>query len=325
MANNLGDHIELGHGSGGLMMKELLEELFFQEFGNIEDDAAVIDNLAFSTDTYVVTPQFFPGGNIGKLAVCGTVNDVSTSGAIPKAISVSMILEQGYPIEDLKKITKTIEDTAVEAGVKIVTGDTKVVEKGKVDGVFINTAGIGYTNHKLSGRNCKPGDKILISGTVGDHGMAIMSTRLKFDSDIKSDAAPLNQLVQDVLEAAPHTRCFRDPTRGGIASTLNEFAEQSNVDISIKDVPVKQQVQAACDMLGFDPLHVANEGKMIAVVPENEVKKALLAMKNNKYGKDAAIIGEVQNSTSNRVLVETPLGTKRILDMLVGEQLPRIC
>ncbi|MDO5329434.1 MAG: hydrogenase expression/formation protein HypE [Coriobacteriia bacterium] len=320
------DKIELGHGSGGLMMQDLLENLFFKAYGRCEDDAAVCDGIAFSTDSYVVSPKFFPGGDIGKLAVCGTVNDVSTRGC-PQFLSISIILEQGYEISKLKTITKSINDAAIEAGVKIVTGDTKVVEKGCVDGIFINTAGIGKGNPNLSGKNCIPGDKILVSGTLGDHGMAIMANRMNIETSLKSDVAPLNNLVQDVLKAAPHTRTFRDPTRGGLASTLNEFAQQSNVDIKIDEnkIPVKKEVQSVCDILGFDVLQVANEGKMVAIVPDNEAEAALVAMKKNKYGIDAAIIGECLEPTTNKVVVETQYKTKRILDMLAGSQLPRIC
>lgn len=339
-------NILLGHGSGGLLSKKLVDNLFIEAYGADElligDDAAVFDlfkdenksKVAFSTDSYVVKPLFFPGGDIGRLAVCGSVNDVATSGAIPKYMSISFILEESFEIDLLKKICFSIAQSASEAGIKIVTGDTKVVNKSSAEKVFINTSCIGIVNKKynLSGKNCKPGDFILLSGTIGDHGITIMSQRegLKFSSTLKSDAAPLNKMVANVLEAAPDTRCFRDPTRGGIASSLNEFALQSNVDIIINqdDVPVKKQVIAACDMLGYDYMQVANEGKMLCVVPESQADDALKVMKNDKYGKDAAIIGIVSKHKSNngpKVYVDTGFGTKRILDMLVGEQLPRIC
>ena len=334
----------LGHGSGGTMMKRIIDEVFFAAYAGEElmrgDDAAALpgpkegERLAFSTDSFVVTPHFFPGGNIGKLAICGTVNDVATSGAVPKYLSCGFVLEEGYPIEDLKKICQTMAETAKEAGVHLVTGDTKVVNRGHGDGVFINTSGVGFIPEgvDLSGSHCKPGDKILVTGTLGDHGITIMSCResLSFAAPVESDAAPLNHLIAEVLAAAPDTRCFRDPTRGGLASTLNELAEQSQVDMLVKeaDVPVKDAVLGACDMLGYDVMQVANEGKMVCVVPADQAEAALAAMHANKYGVDAAIVGEVVEMIPERgpkVYLETPLGSKRILDMLVGEQLPRIC
>lgn len=334
----------LGHGSGGTMMKRIIDEVFFAAYAGEElmrgDDAAALpgpkegERLAFSTDSFVVTPHFFPGGNIGKLAICGTVNDVATSGAVPKYLSCGFVLEEGYPIEDLKKICQTMAETAREAGVHLVTGDTKVVNRGHGDGVFINTSGVGFISEgvDLSGAHCKPGDKILVTGTLGDHGITIMSCResLSFAAPVESDAAPLNHLIAEVLAAAPDTRCFRDPTRGGLASTLNELAEQSQVDMLVKesDVPVKDAVLGACDMLGYDVMQVANEGKMVCVVPADQAEAALAAMHANKYGVDAAIVGEVAEMVPERgpkVYLETPLGSKRILDMLVGEQLPRIC
>lgn len=334
----------LGHGSGGTMMKRIIDEVFFAAYAGEElmrgDDAAALpgpkegERLAFSTDSFVVTPHFFPGGNIGKLAICGTVNDVATSGAVPKYLSCGFVLEEGYPIEDLKKICQTMAETAREAGVHLVTGDTKVVNRGHGDGVFINTSGVGFIPEgvDLSGAHCKPGDKILVTGTLGDHGITIMSCResLSFAASVESDAAPLNHLIAEVLAAAPDTRCFRDPTRGGLASTLNELAEQSQVDMLVKeaDVPVKDAVLGACDMLGYDVMQVANEGKMVCVVPADQAEAALAAMHANKYGVDAAIVGEVAEMVPERgpkVYLETPLGSKRILDMLVGEQLPRIC
>lgn len=334
----------LGHGSGGTMMKRIIDEVFFAAYAGEElmrgDDAAALpgpkegERLAFSTDSFVVTPHFFPGGNIGKLAICGTVNDVATSGAVPKYLSCGFVLEEGYPIEDLKKICQTMAETAREAGVHLVTGDTKVVNRGHGDGVFINTSGVGFIPEgvDLSGAHCKPGDKILVTGTLGDHGITIMSCResLSFAAPVESDAAPLNHLIAEVLAAAPDTRCFRDPTRGGLASTLNELAEQSQVDMLVKeaDVPVKDAVLGACDMLGYDVMQVANEGKMVCVVPADQAEAALAAMHANKYGVDAAIVGEAAEMVPERgpkVYLETPLGSKRILDMLVGEQLPRIC
>ncbi len=334
----------LGHGSGGTMMKRIIDEVFFEAYAGDEllrgDDAATLpapapgERIAYSTDSFVVTPQFFPGGDIGRLAVCGTVNDVATSGAVPKYLSCGFILEEGFPIADLKRICASMAEMAKEAGVRIVTGDTKVVNRGHGDGVFINTSGVGFipAGVSLSGANCKPGDKILVTGTMGDHGITIMSCReeLSFSADIQTDAAPLNHLIADVIAAAPDTRCFRDPTRGGLASTLNELAGQSGVDFIVDEgaVPVKPAVEGACEMLGYDVYQVANEGKMVCVVPADQAEAALAAMKANKYGADAALIGEVVEKPADRdsrVSIRTGFGALRIMDMLVGEQLPRIC
>ena len=323
MSHSISDSaVLLGHGSGGQMMKRIIDEVFLDAFGSPEllegNDAGVAalpasGRIAMSTDSFVVSPQFFPGGNIGRLAVCGTVNDVATSGANVRYLSCGFILEEGYPMDKLRQIVQTMAETAREAGVAIITGDTKVVERGGADGVYINTAGVGEVpvGVTLSGANCRPGDVILVSGTLGDHGIAIMSQRegLAFSSTIESDAAPLNHLIADVLVAAPDTRCFRDPTRGGLASTLNEFAQASNVAMEVDEdaMPVRPDVQAACEMLGYDVLQVANEGKMVAVVPAEQADAALAAMRSARYGENAA------------------WGSTRILDMLVGEQLPRIC
>ncbi len=334
----------LGHGSGGTMMKRIIDEVFFEAYAGDEllkgDDAAALpapepgERIAYSTDSFVVTPQFFPGGDIGRLAVCGTVNDVATSGAVPKYLSCGFILEEGFPIADLKRICASMAEMAKEAGVRIVTGDTKVVNRGHGDGVFINTSGVGFipAGVSLSGANCKPGDKILVTGTMGDHGITIMSCReeLSFNADIQTDAAPLNHLIAQVIAAAPDTRCFRDPTRGGLASTLNELAGQSGVDFIVDEgsVPVKPAVEGACEMLGYDVYQVANEGKMVCVVPADQAEAALAAMKANKYGVDAALIGEVVEKPADRdprVSIRTGFGALRIMDMLVGEQLPRIC
>lgn len=334
----------LGHGSGGTMMKRIIDDVFFEAYAGEEllegNDAASLpapaagERIAYSTDSFVVTPHFFPGGDIGRLAVCGTVNDVATSGAVPKFLSCGFILEEGFPVADLKRICKSMAEMAKEAGVHIVTGDTKVVNRGHGDGVFINTSGIGFipAGVSLSGANCKPGDKILVTGTMGDHGITIMSCReeLSFNADIQTDAAPLNHLIAEVIAAAPDTRCFRDPTRGGLASTLNELASQSGVDFIVDEgaVPVKDAVLGACEMLGYDVYQVANEGKMVCVVPAEQADAALTAMKANKYGVDAAIIGEVVETPEERdprVSIRTGFGALRIMDMLVGEQLPRIC
>ena len=333
------DRILLAHGSGGTMMKELIEELFVAEFADEVllrmDDAASLEfpgtRLAFSTDTYTVSPLFFPGGDIGRLAVCGTVNDVATSGARPLYLSVGFVLEEGMPVEDLRRILVSMRDAAAEAGVRIVTGDTKVVERGHGDGVYINTAGVGVLPEgiDLSGSHCRPGDAVLLSGTLGDHGIAVVSTRegLSFSTDIRSDAAPLNHLVATVLEAAPDVRCFRDPTRGGLASTLNELAGASGVSITVEEqlVPVNEQVRGASEMLGYDVFQVANEGKMVAVVPPEQAEAALAAMRTAPYGEAAAIIAAVAEGPAGKVYVRTSFGATRIMDMLVGEQLPRIC
>ena len=335
----------LGHGSGGTMMRRIIDDVFFAAYAGDElrrgDDAALLpglnpgERLAFSTDSFVVSPHFFPGGDIGHLAVCGTVNDIATSGARPLYLSCGFILEEGYPIADLRRICQSMADVAKEAGVALVTGDTKVVNRGHGDGVFINTSGIGVVPEgvDLSGAHCRPGDAVLVSGTMGDHGITIMSCResLSFAADVQTDAAPLNGLVADVLAAAPGAvRCFRDPTRGGLASTLNELADQSQVDIAIDEeaVPVRDSVRGACDMLGYDVFQVANEGKMVCVVAPEFAEAALAAMKASKYGADAAVIGEVVAADAGRkprVTVRNMFGGKRVLDMLVGEQLPRIC
>lgn len=342
--DKMDETVLLGHGSGGTMMKRIIDEVFFEAYADEEllegNDAASLpapaagERIAYSTDSFVVTPHFFPGGDIGRLAVCGTVNDVATSGAVPKYLSCGFILEEGFPVADLKRICKSMAEMAKEAGVHIVTGDTKVVNRGHGDGVFINTSGIGVIPEgvNLSGAFCKPGDKVLVTGTMGDHGITIMSCReeLSFNADIQTDAAPLNHLIAEVIAAAPDTRCFRDPTRGGLASTLNELAAQSGVDFIVEEgaVPVKDAVLGACEMLGYDVYQVANEGKMVCVVPAEQAEAALAAMRANKYGADAAIIGEVVETPEERdprVSIRTGFGALRIMDMLVGEQLPRIC
>ena len=336
--------VMLGHGSGGIMMKRIIDEVFLAAYGDDYllqgDDAAVLptpapgQRLAFSTDSFVVTPHFFPGGDIGRLAVCGTVNDVATSGAKPLYLSCGFILEEGYPIDDLRRICESMAQAALEAGVTIVTGDTKVVNKGHGDGVFINTSGVGLIDEgiELGGARIQPGDAVLVSGTLGDHGITIMSCRegLGFSADVQSDAAPLNHLIARVLQAAPHARCFRDPTRGGLASTLNELAAQANVDMTIEEesIPVKNAVRGACEMLGYNVLQVANEGKMVCVVAADEAQAALEAMRSDRYGADAAIIGTVSEARADRgpkVFLRNAFGGTSILDMLVGEQLPRIC
>lgn len=348
------DTVLLGHGSGGTMMKRIIDEVFFEAYAGESllrgNDAAVLapaseakpsaealaysGSLSFSTDSFVVDPHFFPGGDIGRLAVCGTVNDVATAGAEPRYLSCGFILEEGFSMDDLRRICTSMAEAAREAGVEIVTGDTKVVNRGHGDGIYINTSGFGYgyAGIDLGGEKCAPGDKVLVTGTMGDHGITIMSCResLSFAADIESDAAPLNHLIAEVIEAAPDVRCFRDPTRGGLASTLNELAAQSGTDMTIEEdaVPVKPAVLGACEMLGYDVFQVANEGKMVCVVPAGQAEAALAAMRANPYGKDAAIIGEVsamQPERGPKVFLRTAFGSTRILDMLVGEQLPRIC
>ncbi|MCL2655131.1 MAG: hydrogenase expression/formation protein HypE [Coriobacteriia bacterium] len=337
------DAVQLAHGSGGSLMRALIEEIIAAEFSDVQlEDAATLSfpeatgaaadlRLSFSTDTFVVHPLFFPGGDIGHIAVCGTVNDVATAGAIPRYLSVGFVLEEGLPIDDLKRILRSMCEVAREAGVALVTGDTKVVGRGQGDGIFINTTGIGVIRPglTLSASSLQAGDKILLSGSLGDHGICIVSVRegLQFGTDITTDAAPLAGLIASVLDAAPHTRCFRDPTRGGLASTLNEIADSSGVAMVVSEdaVPVHDQVRGACEMLGYDVFQVANEGKMVAFVPAEEADAALAAMRANTYGAEAAIIGEVVEGAAGRVALRNTFGATRIMDTLVGEQLPRIC
>jgi len=338
MEEVLEDKILLAHGSGGKIAHELVEKSFVKAFSNPLlaklDDSAVIElrgRLAFTTDSYVVSPIFFPGGDIGKLAVCGTANDLAMSGAKPLYLSLSLIIEEGLSQSALNEIVESVQKSAQEAGVVIVTGDTKVVNRGSADKLFINTAGVGVISEgvDISGGNARPGDKVLLSGTVGDHGIAVLSQRegLSFSTQLKSDCAPLNSLVAEMLEVSPNIHCLRDPTRGGLATTLNEFAGQSNVGIVIEEerIPVREEVLGACEMLGFDPLYVANEGKLVAVVAPEDADKVLEAIRRNHYGEDASIIGEVRKEHPGRVVMKTCLGASRIVDMLVGDILPRIC
>jgi len=332
------DIILLAHGSGSRLSHELIEKNMLPPLTNPLlsklDDSAVFDlsgRLAFTTDSYVVSPIFFPGGDIGKLAVCGTVNDLAMSGAKPLYLSLSLIIEEGLTLGELRKVVDSIKAAAQEAGVTIVTGDTKVVNKGGADRLFINTSGIGIVPKgvDISGSNAKTGDKVILSGNIGDHGIAVMSQRegLKFSVPVHSDCAPLNRLVAEMLETSPRIHCLRDPTRGGLATTLNEFARQSSVGIRIDEdkIPVRDGVRGACELLGFDPLYVANEGKLVAIVDPSDVEKILNKMKRNRYGKDAAIIGEVTDDHRGKVVMKTRLGSSRIVDMLSGELLPRIC
>jgi len=331
------DKILLAHGSGGKLshdlIKNFLSDLSNPILNNL-DDSAVFElsgRLAFTTDSYTVNPIFFPGGDIGKLAVHGTVNDLSMSGAKPQYLSLSFIIEEGLPIAELKQIVNSIQKAADEAEVKIVTGDTKVVNQGSADRLFINTAGVGIVPEgiNISAASARPGDRIIVSGNIGDHGIAVLSQRegLKFQVPVSSDCAPLNKLVAEMLTTSTNIHCLRDPTRGGLATTLNDFAEQSNVGIRIEEdkIPADKAVLAACELLGFDLLYIANEGKLVAVVAPADAEYILAKIRRNKYGARATIIGEVVSEHPGQVVMKTNLGASRIVDMPVGELLPRIC
>ena len=339
------DHVLLGHGSGGQLTAELIGRIFVPGFGGevlgaLEDAASLrLDSgngvkgprLAFTTDSFVVRPLFFPGGDIGRLAVHGTVNDLAVSGARPLFLSAAFILEEGLPLDDLKRIVASMRAACEEAGVALVTGDTKVVDRGKGDGVFITTAGVGLVPEglSLSIHAARPGDRILLSGTLGDHGIAIMSVRegLEFETALESDTAPLNGLAGAILEACPETRCMRDPTRGGLASALNEMADASGVGVSLDEaaIPLRPEVKGACEMLGFDPLYVANEGKLIAVVPPEFADHVLEAMRAHPLGRDASVVGTVVPDHPGMVILRSRVGGERVVTLLSGEQLPRIC
>jgi len=333
------EKILLAHGSGGKLTHDLVKQIFLPRFKNpfLEplDDSAKITNqhgsIAFTTDSYVVNPIIFPGGDIGKLAVCGTVNDLSVVGATPSYLSLSLILEEGFSIELLKRIVSSIHETAEKAGVSIVTGDTKVVEHGAADQLFINTAGIGWVRPgiNLSGANAKPEDRILLSGTLGDHEMAVLSKRegFTFQGDLESDCAPLNDLAGKMLDACPSIHCMRDPTRGGLATTLNEIASMSDVGMVIEEekIPVRESVKGISELLGLDPLYLANEGKLIAICPPNEAERLLEVVKSHPLGRNAQVIGSVTQENRKRVTLHTWIGGHRILDMLTGGQYPRIC
>jgi hydrogenase expression/formation protein HypE len=343
------EQITLAHGSGGRAMHELIEGLFLEYLRNplLEalEDQAVFEvgegeartRLAFTTDSYVVTPVFFPGGDIGRLAVCGTVNDLCVSGARPLYLSAAFIIEEGLPMEELRRILVSMREAAEEAGVSVVTGDTKVVQKGGADKIFINTAGIGIVESpvQISAARARVGDKVILSGTVGDHGTTIMIARgeLELETDIRSDTAPLHSLVREMIEAAALStdagaiHCLRDPTRGGVATTLNEIALASEVCIEIEEerIPVREEVKGACEILGLDPLYVANEGKLIAIVAADAADAVLARMRAHVYGRDACVIGVVKAEPQGIVAMRTGFGGTRIVDMLVGEQLPRIC
>lgn len=331
--------ITLSHGSGGEMTHNLIQDLFYKYFKNDflmqKNDSSVLPNLngklAVSTDSFVIDPIFFNGGDIGKLSVCGTVNDLAMSGAKPLYITVGFIIEEGFQISDLERIVKSIAETANEANVKIVAGDTKVVERGSADKIFINTTGIGIIEKDmyLSGENPKVGDKVIISGTLGDHGICIMSKRknLEFDVSVKSDCGLLNGLIEEILNASDEIRVLRDPTRGGLATTLNEISEHCNNSIILyeESIPVKDEVRSMCEILGFDPLYIANEGKLLVIVSEKDSQKVLGTMKKHPMSKDAQIIGEVIKEDKNAVFLKTDIGGTRLLNMPAGELLPRIC
>ena len=334
------DVILLGHGSGGKLSHDLLDNLIVPTLSGIgqrdQNDAAVLaapnGRLAFTTDSYVVDPIFFPGGNIGDLAIHGTVNDLAMAGATPLAISVGLIIEEGLSVEDLRKILESMRDASQQAEVKIVTGDTKVVPRGKADKLFINTSGIGVIEHDLqiSGSNAQVGDKILVNGTIGDHGMAVLASRegLELESNITTDSAPLNSLVAElVAKLGTQLHTLRDPTRGGVATTLKEIALQSQVEITLQEtaLPVDKSVAGACAILGLDPLFVANEGKLLAFVTTEAADQALRIMQSHRHGKQAAIIGAVTAIADGKVRLQTAIGGLRAIEMLAGEQLPRIC
>jgi hydrogenase expression/formation protein HypE len=333
------EQIVLGHGSGGKLSAQLLERVFLPAFSNplldkLDDQAVLSINgsrLAFTTDSFVVTPLFFPGGDIGRLAINGTVNDLAMSGARPMYLAAGFILEEGLAMDDLRRVVQSMSEAAKEANVQLVTGDTKVVNRGKGDKVFISTTGIGIIEKpvNLGADRARPGDKIILSGYIGDHGMAILSQRenLEFEGTIESDCAALHQLVSDMLEASLEIHCMRDPTRGGVATVLNEIAARSNAGMEVKEteIPVRDNVGGACEILGLDPLYVANEGKLVAVVAASAADAVLDRMKTNPLGQDARVIGEVTAEHRGMVLMKTEIGGMRMLDTLFGEQLPRIC
>lgn len=333
------ERILLSHGAGGGASQRLIDDLFMSKLGNDlllqKNDATILPALpgriAMSTDSFVVQPLFFRGGNIGKLAVCGTVNDLAVQGAIPRYLSLGLIIEEGLAYVDLERIVDSIAETCSQAGVKIVTGDTKVVNKGQADGVYINTTGLGYIpeGREISGSLAQPGDVVIINGNIGEHGMAVMSQRsgIDWETDLQSDCAPLNGLIAEVFKVTTAVHVMRDPTRGGVATTLNEIAEQSGVGIKLNEnsLPIPDTVQGACEMLGFDPLYVANEGKVLIIVPAQVQEAVLATLRQHSLGVNAVVIGEVVAEHPGTVTLKTNLGGERILDMLEGELLPRIC
>lgn len=339
------ERIVLGHGSGGKMSHDLISKVFIPSFYNpiinIGDDAGIISipkgdsdlgsKLAISTDSHVVTPLFFPGGDIGRLAICGSVNDVCMLGAIPLYMTVGFVLEEGLEMETLRRIVESMRVAAEEANIQIIAGDTKVVQIGNADGLYINSTGIGIlpSGVNISGNRAQPGDIVIVSGTIGDHGIAVLAARgeLNFKAEIKSDVAPLNGLVASILGVTKEIHVLRDPTRGGLATSLNEIAIQSHVGIELyeESIPIRPAVEAACEMLGFDPLYVANEGKLIAIVEKNNAEMVLAAMKMHTLGAEAAIIGTVTERSDTHVMMKTSYRTTRMIDMMSGEMLPRIC
>ena len=339
------EQVLLGHGSGGRLTADLIQRMFVPAFGNdvlaaLEDQAIVslsgvretkAPRLAFTTDSFVVRPIFFPGGDIGRLAVYGTVNDLAVGGAQPLFLAAAFILEEGLAMTDLQRIVASMGQACDETGVALVTGDTKVVDRGKGDQVFITTSGIGLVpeGRMLSISAARPGDRILVSGTIGDHGIAIMSVRegIEFETVLESDSAPLSDLTRVMLEACPRIRCMRDPTRGGLSSALNELAEASRVGVKLTEatIPLRPEVRGACELFGLDPLYVANEGKLIAVVPPDDVEKLLAAMRSHPLGQNATVIGEVVAEHPGMVTMKSLIGGERVVTMLAGEQLPRIC
>lgn len=339
MSDDSGKKILLAHGSGGKLSQRLIEDVFLKAFTNpllapLNDQAlfkSPNSTIAFTTDSYVISPLFFPGGDIGKLSVCGTINDLAVGGAEPLYMTAAFIIEEGTGFGLLERVVDSMARTAEGAGVKIVTGDTKVVERGKGDGIFINTAGIGVVRDgiELSPAHISPGDAVIVSGTIGDHGVAILTHRegIMMDSPVESDCAPLHGLVKDMLEKAGGVKAMRDPTRGGLATILNELASQSGTAISVRedDIPVRDEVRGACEILGFDPLYLANEGKLVAVVAEEAAAKVLDVMRKHPLGAGAARIGTVEEKPAGKLLLETSIGNRRIVEKLSGEQLPRIC
>ncbi len=333
------DTVVLGHGSGGTLSAELLRNVILPAYANpllerLEDQATLDINgtrIAFTTDSFVVKPLFFPGGNIGSLAVHGTINDLAMGGARPLFLSVSYILEEGFPVADLRRISESIGEAARACDVAVVTGDTKVVEHGSGDGLFINTAGIGIVPDgvAISAANAQPGDAVILSGPIGEHGIAILARRegLELECAVESDSAPLHRLVAKMLEVTRNIHCLRDPTRGGVASTLNEIAAQSRVGMRIDEdkIIVRDGVRGVCELLGLDPMYVANEGKLVAIVPADNAEAVVRAMRTDPLGRDAAIVGAVSERDPGLVLMRTPYGTTRIVSMLAGDQLPRIC
>jgi hydrogenase expression/formation protein HypE len=333
------EKVLLAHGGGGLKSGELIQDIFLKEFCNeylekLHDGSVVNINgsrIAFTTDSFVIDPIFFPGGNIGELAVYGTVNDLAMCGAVPLYISTGFIIEEGFEINVLKTIVRSMQEAAERSGVKIITGDTKVVDKGKGDKLFINTSGIGVVREgvSISAAKISPGDKIILSGTIADHGMAVLSARenLDFISNIKSDTAPLNGLIEIILNETHEINMMRDPTRGGVAGVLNEIAKTAGVRIIINEnrIRIKEQVRAACELIGYDPLYIANEGKCIIILPEDKSRNVLNRMREHPLGTDAEIIGEVSAGLPGEVILKTIMGTGRTLDMQPGDQLPRIC